>query len=1694
MERDEKFEKGDYDDKLEKSSAVNNLILEYYKKFGKKRDLEQFFSLSTAQNEIRDPSSSFWRKMKALSDSSDSGEKKSESSTELCRISIKCSIPEPSGLQVPRETVQTTESDSPPIINEILEEKNSDNESEISDDVHSLKSKDGTLDTSMNKPHSPTSSVTSQRKLEWDSLADVGYGNESDKKTSASSLSTLERLALQQQYCINDTQHNDLGVPTAHSTPLEPNDSKSKGKKDLIKKTTKIFNKDVDHVQLTLPNIPETSQAFNLNLTKHITFNVDKKGEVNIENVTKNISSSPEKVSVETEMTQQLKIDREIQTTLLKEDKCSGSNDIPTKTMLKFPVHVNLNTLRKRNRRKKLKKVRRKHKEKRQAVAPTELNQAHKSGEQISAAESFEYMPGHIYHQNQINNDHNQLRNVSQVRSDNKSSLESSAGHTTDSSKDKNSFVKDLEKSIDLLKITLNKKHTDEGLKKKLIKEIVQRLLKSKYKDDESTTDFLSGLSFDSKKLDLAGGNHTTTSTSDPNDTGDKKLMKPKKSILRTDKFNSNVLPSTSQSTPNLPSVINNDIHIHPPTKVHATSNTNSDISGKYTKASSEELYQKYLKALHREQAYKQHLKEKELLFKQKLVGSDIRINSYNQPDQKAQNRIKDLMKDLIRNNYDDGSGDASRLEGGSNTHLNIDVLNPLRKQRSHSIFTLSSGTSDSNKKNMKLKNRDPVEVATASCSKNEKHYCCCPYHTSHGKFEVTDSSVQVNLQCCDKKQIFDDGRFKESPKCSHQVPHITPDSKTRNIQHVCLCPDKHAQNKPDSAYRCRCTHFINSGLKIQDRDPQSYSQPCFNLDCGRDHNTACLIPTATKTSNQNQTCERKCINTQESSSSKSSQTNLDLERILRRKSSLKSVASSLSDNVPSLKEDCHGFLDTKAPKKQANKIIHEAIRWTQTEISINPKISDPSFSDIVIIDTKDCAKLISKQCREISPLTSENSMKTCIEEFNIPSHSKDNSQDKDTLISKQKSPKTISVNKSSAVLRLDKEIQSDVDLSTFNNVGSQVNMPKLKNFTIPIQGTNMTLKVSLGNSESSSTAEIDTPLPDKSNQEFITHESKETLTNKPVTVDNSTSLLEECSKGVQSNELHVSEEPHIEPLVCNNETCMETCNKTSNINAKSCDVGCFVEDKKFNTYPKREHINPLKPLLRSNTDIGKMEKASHVSFDQTANDNGDRQNICVPLEIAAKTVSTETEEKQTSSTNQSSKISKICSSSKGTSESDSQTTCSKIDWKNSGDSTNENTNKDPLIDLIKDITKRYSKKDIEKSKRRKCFKELLTVLNYLLDTEDSRDSTDHEHKVTQAFTCETNKCNEEKIPETKPTKTYVDKAIQLTNKKPKKCHAESSDPTSTDLPTTSTDSAACQVLNKIKKECEKYYQKKCKSHASRKCEASSSTSVNCDQCRRVHHCYCKGYKCHKSKAPAEKSKRKCVAYNLILQSDSLVSEETTCDNNVPQLRNIVIKVPKRKTDNVPFREMTAKFEREFHNNIPHCARVHRSKSLPNDSEISSTDEMFKKAQALSVREYLEKNRPDFVERCSERQNSLKIVKETRTNERAAKLELLSMQVAHQPALKDLSESELRLFAKALSKDLRTKKLAPKFISERAMKKHSEKIYKSLPEVVRKKEELKKESIKKTNLLLASIFKKNLQKKTLQGAVNLSNYSTIIKI
>lgn len=1460
----------------------------------------------------------------------------------------------------------------------------------------------------MNKPHSPTSSITSQRKLEWDSLADVGYANESDRKNSASSLSTLERMALQQQYSYNDTKNTDIGQPTAQSTPFDPNEGKPKNKKGAVKKTTKIYKKDIDSVELSIPQNSENNppHPINLNLTKHISFNVDRSGSVVIENSTKSVSLSPEKVSVETEVTPQIKIDKEIQTTLNRsKDKSSGENVKEEEAQSKrYPVLISLNTLKKKSKKKKVRKIKRQHSKKR-LIANKENVPLEKSGDQLSEAESFEYMPGHIYNQNQIN---------AEV-ADNKSSLESS-GLTTDSSKTtKNSFTKDLERNIDILKSALEQQYEDANLKKNLIKQIVQKLVESKYKGDKSSSEILSGLSFKSKTLGLGDyNNYTTTSTSDTNNTANEiKQSKPKKSILRMEKFNTNPIASTSQSVPNIPIFTKNE-NPAGSSKIISRSNTDSDFSKEnkafsdvgMDKTSSEELYKKYLEALKREQAYKRHLKDKEMFLKQKRVSSDAVHTAIRQIDSNAQNRIKDLMKDLIRNNYDDGSGDASKMEGGSRSVVHIEKFDSLRKQRSHSVFTLSSGNSENHGKNAPLAHKYQNEAGSSKLdSKIEKHYCCCPLHALRANVGVTDSSVQVNIKTCGdkdctdckRKEIFQHPAIPESElskceKCKspkNRVLETVPEATSHGVKYVCLCTDEGVtpQEMPDNFLIYKCSRLPSKSLKLED-----IVSKVANTASGSSSNFT--SPRQKISSFKSHDCEKKCLVLKDSSStnnqtSKSSQTNVNLPINLRSTTSQQSISSFTS------REYRENVIEILGPKSTKTIFIHEATRCIQTEISIDPKISDPSLADINIVNDDNCVELISERYKQVSQPVSENTINNQFANKNDQVQGSGSSLPESKRKLPTESDKCTSTSAEDdfiIVQKVDKEVQYIPDNIPSKGVKENYSTQHSDNFTIPIQGTNMTLKVSLGTRTNSPT------LHENKIKDFVSENklSQGTETIKPPVAENATSLQEECSKAVQSSELTIFEEFYQNPSKnsCGSRNgddfdprglCVAKSKKT--LTKPSVDA-CVTTDYKYNTYPAEDRSHIQKPLLRSNTDPSKIEKASHVTFyERNVKDIGVTPDVFETEQRQLETILPTQKEKSASSCSElSPKSMEMDLKSKISSDIEKQP-------KSSGSETDTNTkkqtSKDPVLEIIQDITKRYAKKDIERNKRKKGFKELITVLSYLLDTEDSSDHDQKKSSCSSAFdegyTGEN--LTDKKSADSMPAKTLVDKAVQLSTKKskPHKICTDSSDlPLSTDFPSTSSDAATCKVLNKIKRECEKYHQKRCKSHASSKQrEESSSTSVNCDHCRLVHHCSCRGHKCksHKTKTTVEKTKKKCVAYNLIIQtSDSIISEEINGENNRRQLQNIIVKVPsKRKVENVPFKELSKKIEK----NMPHCSprcetRGHRSKSLPNDSEISSTDEIIKKAQDHTVREFLEKNRPDFIEKCSNRQECLKIINETR--------------------------------------------------------------------------------------------------------------------
>ncbi|XP_047999485.1 uncharacterized protein LOC125236648 isoform X2 [Leguminivora glycinivorella] len=2110
-------------------SAVNSVVLDYYKKFGRKRDLEQYFSLTTAQADIRDPRSLFWRRMKEQSDTSDSGEKKSESSNEICRISIKCSIPERSEME--RQISQSNEeSESPPIITDVLPAPSPSGDESI-DDNHSQKSADVTLDTSTNKPLSPTSSITSQRKLEWDSLADVGYGNESDKKTSASSLSTLERevLAQKQHFTLDFKQNSDLGIPTAHSTPVDPNDSNPKTKKGQGKKTISISRKDVDLVEVNVPHNMENVQPINVNLTKQFSLNLQKDGAMTIDNVKKDTSISPEK-KVETEKNAGVKLDKEIQTSLLRSnEKDKGSNDhLASTSAPKIPILIGLNTLRRNQRRKKIRKSRTKLKGKQRHIRKKQvIVDKDKSGEQVSEAESFEYMPGHMYHQNQLRKQDSNRSNNNNNNVGNKSSLESSAVHTTDSSKEsKYSLSKDLDKTLNVLKSTLKDRY-DSNLKKKLVTEIIHRLLKSNYGEGETTPEFLSVLSLTNKKT-------PTTGTSEADNTEQKVVhTKPKKSILRSSKFDPRNVASTSQSAPNLPSVVESDKPVTSYlSKIQSSTTTETDLSNNsakdgtssdtvFAKTSSQELYKKYISALKKEEAYKQHLRDKELFLKQKLVRTepakkvpahlDINKNSY----------LKDLINDLTRNNYDDGSGDASILEGGS-SNLHIVRQGVPIKHRSHSVFTLSSGNSDlqdrtSNAKIRMQKNSSPR--GEPNWERNVVGACNKP--------AVTDSSVQVNINVHDKPM---------SPKL------------VKEEKYVCLCTAKTrtCHHSPDEVevYKCPISR------------PVTISKPCV--------------------SNQ-QLC------------------------------GVHSASSSLKNDT-----------SKSSSKPKTDKTVVECTRCVQTKMSIHPKISDPSVSDLNIIDSADCVKLINELYRKVSKTNTEcrcsNEKQDC-NSYTCKS-SKDNMRrndgsEQDNLVEdlNQMAPlvdqKPVEENLIQSCIGCNKNITKQPDNAA-------------ENIVIPIQGTNMMLKLSIGgNTLKIQNEEMPKSVVDSSS-------NVDTLDREMFTVKQKPSLkgmsnLPECPVPVQAETSNAVYQPKCnlktnqdkmfsvqDPLRNDYKTKHEGEIQRKNNYGILTDSGAAGRS----TYPKKVQIHEKKPLLRSNTDTGNLGACSGMQTETIfTKDEEIHAYFKTPSDQDFSIKSTQSKTTDDNGSRSQSIKSTPCQSQSESSKSSTEakfhsfnTSKNKYsaEWRKLKDQqgydalTDEGKPKDLILEAIKDITNRYTKRDTDKHSKKKCFKEIMNALSYLLDTDDSGDgdqefsqsskdfhknvertkekndnipdftaqksntyernmkveSFNRESKQSRRFseasgiadlenlktkqapvkftcnkgcgcdgtsecidcsgplktsaadgsrksprsgksskivndasrknvpcstevepiksvqeayrfedakgksevkescaydsskfikgigkapnhvkTCDVgcgcdssseckdceksdspthgestrcdrefarsknaesrgntpremkktcdkgcgcdgsseckdcmeshspkykNICDESEKPKNKqvrcgspkktkktcdksscgdnssecndtyhspksgsgecgkesrrprnvdrctsPRKTetcdrgcgcdassecskcveiqspkravakcrkvsvkpkkqerctspkkietsekgcgcygsdcdeciesmplkcrtdgkesklkkqsrctspkkietsekgcgcngsdcdecieslplkcrtdakesklkqskctsprkpeaietrcmysslsereylsrprqsrcnspkklratcdrscgcdgtseckdcshktgkcdkernkrqdakkFVNKCVQSTVRRVKSLYShhcdDSSDiPVSTDPPCCSTDSPTTKLVHKIKKECEKY-QKRCK--ACKKCEASSTTTVSCDHCRREkpHH----RHRCrHRSKS-TEKIKKKCVAYNLIVQtSDSLISEEAVFERYRP-LQNVIVRVPKYKNANVPFKEACAKIEQK----LPYCdTRFEpkgRSQSWPNECGISSTDDV-KIANACTVRDYLEQNRPDFVNSCETRQNCIRMTSESRAKERSK----LREQLVGLESLPTLNDEEIIYLAKQLG-FRRRRPLQQNIMSEREMKKHSEKIYKSLPEVVQKKEEAKKENIKKTNLLMANIFKKNLQKKVLSGDVNISNYSQVVKI
>lgn len=1354
------------------------------------------------------------------------------------------------------------------------------------------------------------------------------------------------------------------------------------GKKSNIKKTTKVHKKDIDIVELNVPHASEISSGgINVNLTKHISFNVDKDGDITIGKQKEDTKVFPSKISVETEMTPQMRFDKEIQTSLLhnKPQKDMSTAPITTKGDRqvgdqKFPILISLNSLRKRTRRKKFINLKKKvcYKAKRKINSPKILPE--KSGSQISKAESFEYMPGHMYNQNQVQN--NNTKDSNSVG--NKSSLESSIFFNSGSSKSsKNSFTKDLEKSVDLLKKALHPKYDSKNLKEKLIKEVVQRLLTTTYKHDDNASAFLSSLSYNNKRMGIPDSVPTTTSTSETNNVEKSNMVKrPKKSILRMDKFNPRGMASTSQSTPNLHTLTLNESPASA-LKTSSFSNTESDFSSRernssdtITKLSSEELYKKYLEALKREQVHKQILKGKEAILKSKLVSSDSCIKTVPETCDKSRERLYKLIKDLAGKNVDDGSGDGNKIDSYSNG--NKYNVNHITKQKSHSVFTLTSDKSIRNTKFAKNRTSQNLKQDSEAGSSQQAKNCCCHLNcSSNSKAEPERVSVSETRNYEQERKLQKNCHFHSTMDSKIDIsvskPHVNNKSSprdvenvtenTRDVQYVCLCPNEgiQTQDVPDKLLIYKCSRISKPGVCLADtisKESTSIGIQCYNeCFCGKEKNNIKLRTTDASdkkmSTNRNLQCARSSNNiiypTRKASTS--SQTNANLDLILRR-----DFHTGSDTSVTSMEKNKRGI--------SVNKEDVVVTQCIQTEISIDPKISDPTLSDVKLVNDLDCVTLGPEQ-----EMYNSGPNKILIDEDTKKRASKHGEPQTTVYLHEDKSAKDY-----------DSNLLSDIKKSNVQTLDASVGYPQNKRdkFSIPIQGTNMTLVVSLG-SKTGNASELGKIVQEKT-KDLVNDQRLDPVLDRHI---------DSYSKGVQckSTDIFIPINNGSKSIDMGQGVTKptNTCNRGNEYDGKFFENESIKPKnatdnfKKFDTYPKKVSI-VKKPFLRSNTDTDRLE-AMCTSFSNDANINVDTQKKFYLDALVKDKNITEVTKKSQELFKRNDVQEKI--------DTNDYRFDSKKSSAGSKSGTEDDVSNDPLLNIIQDITKRYTKRDIESSKRKKCFKEIITVLSYLLDTEESSERNEDVPSKSKTNVCATDRLSDKETSECHIRKTFADKGVQLTKNRKQKTCTESSDlPTSSELPTTSTDSNTCKVLNKIRRECEKYHQKRCRS-VHKNCDDSSTTAtLNCGRCNRQHHCRCRSKcKAHKTKSGGDKGKEKCVAYNLIIQtSDSVASEETARDANCRQLQDIIVKVPPRnkQLSKAPFKEVSAKIEKK----LPQCSprresKVFRSKSLPNDSEMSSED-LARKMRTCTVRDYLEMNRPDFVERCTKRQTCLKLINQTR--------------------------------------------------------------------------------------------------------------------
>lgn len=289
---------------------------------------------------------------------------------------------------------------------------------------------------------SPASSVTSNKnKLEWDSMADVGY-EKSGKIENFSAISSLERNALKKFFAQRGFNFDESIILIAQQTPIKPIEENKNI--ELVKKgSTQKFIADFS----TNPEAQSTPKSII----------VQEKSKGAIPKNTNQIYFSNKKISEQ--------IEKSAQTSLVDlSSKATQASEQTTQTEKSQEIESSDDN--------------------KEATGRSEFTQT-ATNEEITVTDSFEFLSVGDYLKGNEDNANKVVKNEQEIVEEEEEEVVVVKSETV---RPRNTSLQtDFQIGIDLMNSLVDSKRMTVETKKKLIKKIVKTLVKTKYSDDSST-------------------------------------------------------------------------------------------------------------------------------------------------------------------------------------------------------------------------------------------------------------------------------------------------------------------------------------------------------------------------------------------------------------------------------------------------------------------------------------------------------------------------------------------------------------------------------------------------------------------------------------------------------------------------------------------------------------------------------------------------------------------------------------------------------------------------------------------------------------------------------------------------------------------------------------------------------------------------------------------------------------------------------------------------------------------------------------------------------------------------------------------------------------------------------------------------------------------------------------------------------